>query len=106
MQVASYAIRDGYTERLLYDYVDKGLSGKTITISGDMVVAEEDEGQLTLDGTNCVAIWSSSDENVLTVDNNGKVKGLRAGTATVTAKMGNVTVQCIVTVKRGWTKPY
>ena len=106
MQVASYAIQDGYTESILYDYVDKGLDGKNITIGGDVEIVEEYFGNLTLVGTNCVAIWSSSDENILTVDYNGKIKGLRVGKATVTAKIGNVVVERIITVTRGWTGRY
>ncbi len=106
MQVASYAIQDGYTESILYDYVNKGLEGKTITIEGDVEIIEEYSGNLNLVGTNCVAIWSSSNENILTVDNRGKITGLRIGSAVVTAKIGNVIVQRTIIVTRGWTGKY
>lgn len=43
-------------------------------------------------------IWSSSDETVVTVDSNGKVIALKEGTATITAKMGNLTDTVEVTV--------
>ena len=36
--------------------------------------------------------WSSDDEKVATVDQNGKVKALKHGQATITASAGNVTV--------------
>ena len=46
-------------------------------------------------------IWSSSDENVATVDAAGLVTGINEGTATITATAGDgsgVTGQCVVTV--------
>jgi uncharacterized protein YjdB len=51
-----------------------------------------------------VAVWSSSDESIVTVDKNGKITALtKEGTAIVTAKLGNTEVKCIVTVKHRWT---
>ena len=41
--------------------------------------------------------WSSSNANVATVDN-GKVKGITVGIATITAVSGNVKAECSVTV--------
>ena len=43
-------------------------------------------------------VWSSSDEEVAIVDENGKVTALKEGTATITAKMGNLTDTIDVTV--------
>lgn len=42
--------------------------------------------------------WSSSDNTVATVDANGKVTAIGAGKATITAKAGNQTATCEVTV--------
>lgn len=42
--------------------------------------------------------WSSDNKTVATVEN-GIVKGIKAGTATITAKVGNYTQKCVVTVK-------
>jgi len=49
---------------------------------------------------NKIVIWSTSDMSVATVDNNGLVKGVAAGMATITAKSddGGKTVTCNVTV--------
>ncbi len=42
--------------------------------------------------------WSSSDESVATVDENGKITAVSGGTATITAQVGNKTSECRVTV--------
>ena len=42
--------------------------------------------------------WSSSDESVVTVDGNGTVYGKKVGAAIVTAKIGSLSAQCVVTV--------
>ena len=38
------------------------------------------------DATNKSIVWSTSDKNIVTVDSNGEVKGIKEGTATITAK--------------------
>ena len=52
------------------------------------------------DATNKGVTWSSSDSDVVSVDNNGKVTAKKAGTATitVTTKDGNYKAECTVTV--------
>lgn len=42
--------------------------------------------------------WSSSDTEVATVDETGKVKAIKEGSATITAKAGDKTAECKVTV--------
>lgn len=42
--------------------------------------------------------WSSSDEAVVTVDQAGKVKAVKEGTATITASVGNLSAVCKVSV--------
>lgn len=42
--------------------------------------------------------WTSSDSNIASVDENGKVTAVAAGTATITATAGNQTATCEVTV--------
>ena len=44
--------------------------------------------------------WSSSDESVITVDENGKVKAVGAGTATLTATVGEYSVSSEVKVEK------
>ncbi|RDY22464.1 hypothetical protein CHF27_013280, partial [Romboutsia maritimum] len=43
--------------------------------------------------------WTSSDEKIAKVDKNGKVTGIKEGKAIITAKVGDKTVTCEVTVK-------
>lgn len=49
--------------------------------------------------TDKTVVWSSSDENVVTVDSEGNVEAVGVGQATVTAACGNATGSCAVTVK-------
>ncbi len=51
------------------------------------------------DATNKKVTWSSSDATVATVSN-GKVTAIDAGTATITAKAGEQTATCTVTVQK------
>ena len=105
-QVASYALQDKYTDDILYEYVDKALENVTVTMETAVKLFATESYQLTLTGNmGYVAIWSSSDENVATVDKNGNVTAKQEGKATITAKLGNKTVECIVTVKQ-WTGYY
>ena len=53
--------------------------------------------RLTVTGGTGTITWSTSNENIATVDN-GSVTGKAGGTATITAAAGEETVSCIVTV--------
>ena len=66
-------------------------------------MTEGDEVTLTAtvkpdDATDKTVTWSTSDASVATVTD-GKVKALKAGTATITAKAGDKTSTCAVTVQ-------
>ncbi|MBR5255149.1 MAG: Ig domain-containing protein [Bacteroidales bacterium] len=50
--------------------------------------------------TNKTVSWSSSNSSVATVDAAGKVSAVAEGTATITAKAGDKTATCTVTVKK------
>jgi hypothetical protein len=106
-QVAAYAIQDGYTNEILYTYVDTALGEATLGIEGVVSLNENQSCQLTLTGNKgYVAIWSSSDEGIVTVDKNGRVTAVREGTAIITAKIGNKSVQCVIKVKSSWTENF
>lgn len=50
--------------------------------------------------TNKNVTWSSSDETIATVDNNGTVTAVGAGEATITATAGGITATCVVHVRK------
>jgi len=52
-----------------------------------------------------VLTWTSSDSNVVSVDKNGFMEGLRIGTATVTANYGSKKVSCEVEVSLSGNVP-
>lgn len=87
-------------------------TGSTVSVSDislDQTKATLNAGEtLTLVATvtpenasNKAVVWTSSDETVATVSDNGVVTGLKAGTATITATTvsGEKTASCKVTVK-------
>ncbi|MCR4911271.1 MAG: S8 family serine peptidase [Bacilli bacterium] len=49
--------------------------------------------------------FTSSDYTIVGVDRNGKVTAVKTGTATITAKIGDLTTECKVTVSRGGSDP-
>ena len=55
--------------------------------------------KLKVSGTSKTVYWSSSDNKVAVVDSEGKVKGKSAGTAIITAVVGDKELVCNVTVK-------
>lgn len=106
-QVAAYAIQDGYTESVLFTYVDTALANETLSLESRVEVKEGLSYQLTLTGNKgYVAIWQSSDTRIAKVDNTGRVTALRPGQVTITAKIGNKTVECILVVKQNWSGTY
>lgn len=110
-QVAAYALEDGYTDAVLYSYVDEAMKGITLTMESEVDLWEsgETEYQLILGGNvnNYAVIWSSSNSDVASVDKNGKITvGTKYGRAIITAKLGSRTLTCTVIVERKWSKYY
>lgn len=50
--------------------------------------------------TDKTIIWSSDKTNIVTVDDSGKVTAIAVGNATVTAKIGDKTATCLITVSK------
>ena len=59
----------------------------------------------TVYGSTNAVTWSSSDSAVITVDNEGNVVAVGAGSATITATVDGVSATCKVTVKKSTTAP-
>jgi len=57
------------------------------------------------EATGWTIAWTSSDESVATVDQNGKITAVGDGTAIITAAIGDVKVQCTVTSEKYNTAP-
>ncbi len=110
-----YALKPG-TAVITVTTEDGGFTAEcevTVIVSADSVVLDKTEitiekgnsetvtaTVLPDDSTNKKVIWSSSDENVATVDENGKILATGTGTAviTVTTADGGKTAQCTVNV--------
>lgn len=79
--VASSTIKDSFELTV----VDKKMEVTSITISGLKVVEENKSITLTAsvfpNGANSEVVWSSSDEKIFTIDDNGVLKGIKEGTA-------------------------
>ena len=61
-----------------------------------------DEGVITptvIDGSTSDIVWSSSNEAVATVSSDGKVLAVGKGSVTITAKIGEVSARCEITVE-------
>ncbi len=81
-------------ERVMLDYTERDIyTTKSVTL--EAIVYPEDANDKSVK-------WSSSNTKVATVDKNGKVTGVGAGTATitVTTNVGGKTAKCIVNVTK------
>ena len=82
--------------------LDAGVT-PTLSLSDDTKsIVKGAANAYTLEATytpeDATVVWSSSDEEVATVDQSGKVTGVAAGTAVIIAQIGAVVATCIVTV--------
>ena len=79
----------------------------SIGLDADMKLAVGDKGQLTakVDPAGTAVTWSSDKEEIATVDANGLVTAVAVGTAIITAKAGDKTATCEVTVTPGLSTP-
>ena len=107
-----------------FDVVPDGLSAETkvtVTTKVEQIALNKTEGVLTVgnsvtvtatvtpdNATNATVNWTSSDETVATVDSNGKVTAVAAGSATITATSesdGDVSADYALTVNKAAAKP-
>lgn len=77
------------------------LTVNQMTLSNSAVSLDKgEETNLYIHHCDQKASWTSNDQNVATVDENGLVKGVNSGTTTITAKVGEDSFQATVTVSR------
>ncbi len=76
--------------------------GDVVTIDTKLTVNEGESKALTVTASGEVT-FGTSNANVATVDSNGVVTGVSAGTTTITATCGSATATCVVTVKAAGT---
>ena len=75
-------------------------SKKTIALNKkNVTVYVGNSTTLSLKGTNKKVYWLTSNKKVAKVSKKGKVTGIKAGKATITAKLGKKSYKCKVTVK-------
>ena len=101
ISVSSFNRANGFSVRCVWDTPVSSVSlshtslslfpGETQTLIATVRFPEN--------ATNQTVTWTSDDENIATVDVNGKVTAVSVGTATITAQAGEVTATCEVTVK-------
>lgn len=68
-----------------------------------LALAPNDKETLKVSGTEDTASWESSDPTIVTVTSSGEVTALADGTAVITARVGDESVTCTVTVKEKTT---
>lgn len=108
-----YRVRTSPPNAVSYSCGDVAFSAvvRTIAVTGitlSQTAATLTEGEsITLtatvapdDATDKTVAWSSSNAAVATVDNNGVVTAVAEGTATITAKAGDKSAACVVTVEK------
>ena len=79
---------------------------ESISLDQDSITLEEEQSVTLVatvkpdDATDKTVTWSSSDNQIATVDESGKVTAVKEGSAIITAKAGDKTATCSITVKK------
>ena len=110
-----YGVAGSYAEQYATEndiaFVAQEIATEEVTLTEtELTLGRNTEYQLTaglspMDSTDEVT-WSSSDEKVAKVDQTGKIQAIAAGTAVITAKAGEKTATCKVTVNIPMTSIY
>lgn len=80
-------------ESITLNFTDKAIQvGKKVQITATVLPENTTYPQVT---------WSSSDEEIVSVDQNGLAEGLKLGKCTITAQCGNINATCEVEVMDG-----
>ena len=74
------------------------LPERAATVAGETVQLSATVLPVSVSSVDKTVTWTSSDETIATVDENGLVTGVSGGTVTITATAGNYSDSCTVTV--------
>lgn len=115
------AVSDGTTKITATSGIVKTSAKVTVTTKVEQITLNKTEGVLTVgnsvtvtatvtpdNAANATVNWTSSDETVATVDSNGMVTAVAAGSATITATSesdGDVSADYALTVNKAAAKP-
>ena len=97
--VASAALNNGEADKdgVLSMFAAGGYGETAITVDGDNFITVSETTTITASNEKgYLPVWSSSNENVATVDKTGKVTPVKGGEATITATIGNVSESKVV----------
>ncbi|MBD5407331.1 MAG: leucine-rich repeat protein [Treponema sp.] len=94
--VACVRCSDGNIDNPKYLVTSVSLNTTTLTIEPDVTMMLT--ATVTPSNADATVTWSSSDNAIAMVDNNGTVRAHTVGTATITAQAGDKTATCTVTV--------
>ena len=65
----------------------------------DVSLGKGESFGLEVQGTDVKPVWSVANSSIATVSSDGTIKGITSGETTITAKLGDVSVEIIVRVK-------
>ena len=106
-RVTIYCYADSYAETyakeqgIKYEYITLGLTREKVEIYSDEVLNLGTSYNIDIIDKNEV-IWSSDNESVVKVAQNGKITAVRAGKAVVKAEtVDGLEAECVITVKSG-----
>ncbi len=100
------ATAGGKSATCTVEVVEKQVPAESISLNKQSLelkagASETLKATVTPTNTTDEVTWSSSDEKVAKVDKNGKVTAVAAGSVTITAKAGEKSATCTVTVAKG-----
>lgn len=98
------ALFDGTEKPPVVDPVDPNPVTELTIDKTELTLTVGDNAVLTASGADGYQ-WSSSDEAVATVDENGSVNAVAAGTATISVATEDASVACVVTVQEKAEEP-
>ena len=98
--IASSLLAKGDTDAFFNEIITSVFGTEKLSFAENSYTVYEEETAVTAltDAKGLKVVYSSSDENVVTADENGVLTGVGVGSATITATIGNVKAETNVTV--------